>query len=105
MKGGVNAGLVYYAQWKVTSDSGSDLPRILQLAGLQNSKNKAYALGPEVRVVIPKIEGQLTFRYYKEFGNRTVTEGHTFVAAITFFLHRPFAQMRKQQPAPAEPKP
>lgn len=100
-QGGINAGAVYFAQWKLTSDSGSDLSRVLQLAGVENFKNRSFGVGPEFNMVIPKIEGQLMFRYLKEFGNRVSTQGQTFVVSLTFFLHKPFAQMRKQQPPPS----
>ena len=75
LKGGLNLGAVYYAQWKVTADSGADLPGLLQRFGVENAKHRAYALGPEVSLVVPKLEGQFNVRALKEFGNRTASNG------------------------------
>lgn len=98
LKGGANLGGVYYAQWKVTADSGSDLPVLLQRFGLSNAKNRAFAFGPEISLVVPKLEGQFNVRALKEFGNRTATEGYAVVASFTFFVNRPFKEMNKKKP-------
>jgi len=94
LKGGLNVGAAYYAQWKVTADSGSDLSPLLQRFGVENAKNRAFGLGPEINLVVPKLEGQLGVRALKEFGNRTATQGYGVVASFTFFVDRPFKQMR-----------
>jgi hypothetical protein len=95
-KGLWNLGAVYYAQWKVTADSGADLPRLLQRFGVSNAKNRAFAIGPEIRMVMPRLEGQLNLRALKEFGNRTATQGYAVVASFTFFVDRPFRELNKQ---------
>lgn len=105
LKGGLNLGAAYYAQWKVTADSGSDLPRLLQLFGVENAKNRSFALGPEASLVAPKLEGQFNFRVLKEFGNSTATQGYAVVASFTFFADRPFRAMRKAQQAAPPPEP
>lgn len=107
LKGSLNVGATYYAQWKVTADSGADLAPLLQRFGIENVKHRAFAIGPEVSLVIPKLEGQFNVRALKEFGNRTATQGYGVVASFTFFVDRPFRAMRKAQgaqpPAPATP--
>jgi hypothetical protein len=96
LKGGLNIGAAYYAQWKVTADSGSDLSPLLQRFGVENAKNRAFGLGPEINLVVPKLEGQFNVRALKEFGNRTATQGYGVVASFTFFVDRPFRAPKKQ---------
>jgi hypothetical protein len=103
LKGGLNLGAVYYAQWKVTADSGADLSPLLRRFGVDNAKNRAFALGGEASLVVPKLEGQFNVRALKEFGNRTATQGHAVIASFTFFANRPFRAMKKQPPEPATP--
>ena len=98
LKGAANLGAVYYAQWKVTADSGADLSPLLQRFGVSNAKNRAYAFGPEISLVVPKLVGQFNVRALKEFGNRTATQGYAVVASFTFFVDRPFKEMNKQKP-------
>lgn len=100
----MDIGVVYYAQWKVTADSGTDLPRVLQLYGVDSAKNRAFALGGEFSKVVPKLEGQFNVRVLKEFGNSTATQGHAVVAGFTFFADRPFRKMEKAMAAAAKAK-
>lgn len=100
----LDVGVVYYAQWKVTADSGSDLARILQLHGVGMAKNRAFALGGEFGKVFPKLDSQFNVRVLKEFGNSTATQGHAVVASFTFFVDRPFRKMREAQKAAAKAK-
>lgn len=100
----LDIGVVYYAQWKVTADSGTDLPRILQLHGLDATKNRAFALGGEVGKIFPKLESQFNVRVLKEFSNTTATQGYAVVASFTFFVDRPFRKMEKAMKAAAEAK-
>ena len=99
LKGALNVGAAYYAQWKVTADSGADLPALLQRFGVENAKNRAFGIGPEINLVVPKLEGQFNVRALKEFGNRTATQGYAVVASYTFFVDRPFRAMRRAQAA------
>ena len=105
LKGGLNLGAVYYAQFKVTADSGADLGPLLRLYGVENAKNRAFAIGPEASLVIPKLEGQFNIRALKEFGNRTATQGYAVVTSFTFFVDRPFRELNKARAAAAAKQP
>ena len=73
----LNLGTAGYAQWKVTGDSGSDIPPLLQ--GL---KDHTFALGPEFNIFLPAPRLTFLVRYEPEFGTRNRTEGHTLVFSI-----------------------
>jgi hypothetical protein len=73
----MNLGLAGYAQFKVTGDSGSDIP--LALRGL---KDRVFALGPEFNMFIPGPRLLLLARYEFEFGARNRTQGQTIVFSI-----------------------
>jgi hypothetical protein len=75
----MNVGAVGYAQFKVTGDSGSDIPPLLE--GL---KDRVFALGPEFNVYIPKPRLTLLARYEPEFGARTRTQGQTIVFSVVW---------------------
>jgi hypothetical protein len=67
-----NLGLDYYAQFKVTGDSGSDIP-----PALRGFKDRVFGLGPEFNVFFPKPQLTLLVRYEPEFGARVRTQGQT----------------------------
>ena len=73
----MNQGAAGYAQWKVTGDSGSDIPPVIQ--GL---KDRVFALGPEFNIFLPAPRLSFLVRYEPEFGARNRTEGHTLVFSI-----------------------
>jgi len=54
----MNVGVAGYAQFKVTGDSGSDIPPLLQ--GL---KDRVFALGPEFNIHVPKPRLTFLVRY------------------------------------------
>jgi hypothetical protein len=66
-----------YAQFKVTGDSGSDIP-----PQLRGDKDRVFALGPEFNIYIPKPRLSLLVRYEPEFGACLRTEGQTVVFSI-----------------------
>jgi hypothetical protein len=74
-----NLGLDYYAQFKVTGDSGSDIP-----PALQGLKDRVFGLGPEFNVFFPKPRLTLLIRYEPEFGARNRTQGQTVVISIAW---------------------
>jgi hypothetical protein len=74
-----NLGLDYYAQFKVTGDSGSDIP-----AALQGFKDRVFGLGPEFNVFFPKPRITLLARYEPEFGARVRTQGQTVVFEVVW---------------------
>jgi hypothetical protein len=75
----MNLGVAGYAQFKVTGDSGSDIP--LALRGL---KDRVFALGPEFNMFIPGPRLSLLARYEPEFGARNRTQGQTIVFSIVW---------------------
>jgi hypothetical protein len=75
----MNLGAAGYAQFKVTGDSGSDIP-----TPLQGFKDRIFALGPEFNIFIPKPRLSFLVRYEPEFGARNRTEGQTIVFSIAW---------------------
>jgi hypothetical protein len=73
----MNLGVAGYAQFKVTGDSGSDIP-----PALRGYKDRVFALGPEFNIYIPKPRLSLLVRYEPEFGARVRTQGQTLVLSI-----------------------
>ena len=75
----MNLGAAGYAQFKVTGDSGSDIP-----APLQGLKDRVFALGPEFNIYIPKPRLTFLVRYEPEFGARNRTQGQTVVFSVAW---------------------
>jgi hypothetical protein len=74
-----NLGVAGYAQFKITGDSGSDIP-----PALRGFKDRVFGLGPEANVFFPGPRLTLLFRYQPEFGARNRTQGQTFVFSIAW---------------------
>jgi len=74
-----NVGLAGYSQFKITGDSGSDIPLFLQ-----GYKDRVFALGPEVNTYIPKPRLTLLFRYEPEFAARNRAQGQTILFSIAW---------------------
>jgi hypothetical protein len=75
----MNLGAAGYAQFKVTGDSGSDIP-----PALRGLKDRVFALGPEFNIFLPGPRLSLVARYEPEFGARNRTQGQTFVFSIVW---------------------
>jgi hypothetical protein len=75
----MNLGVAGYAQFKVTGDSGSDIP-----PALRGFKDRVFALGPEFNIYVPKPRLTFVVRYEPEFGARVRTEGQTFVLSVVW---------------------
>jgi hypothetical protein len=75
----MNLGVAGYSQFKVTGDSGSDIP-----PALLGFKDRVFALGPEFNIYIPKPRLTLLARYEPEFGARVRTQGQTIVFTIVW---------------------
>ena len=71
-----SVGLAYYAQWKVTEDSGADLADLPP--SLSGQKDRGFGLGPEVDL----LQGGLVIRGLFEFGSRNSLQGFVFVASL-----------------------
>lgn len=74
-----NLGVAYYAQFKVTGDSGSDIP-----PELRGFKDRVFGLGPEFNVFFPKPRITMLIRYQPEFGARVRTQGQTVVFELVW---------------------
>jgi hypothetical protein len=70
-------GLAGYCQWQVTDDSGSDIQ------GDKGVRDRVFAVGPEVTVVIPSAKSFLSLRSLWEFGARDGTEGQLIALTLT----------------------
>ena len=82
LKGGLTAGLVYYASFKLTDDHIEGFPDILI-----RGKNKVFALGPEVSLALARkgvLYGFLKVNYQWEVYARTTTQGSAFLISATF---------------------
>lgn len=75
----MNLGVAGYSQFKVTGDSGSDIP-----PPLQGFKDRVFALGPEFNIYVPKPRLTFVVRYEPEFGARVRTQGQTVVLSIVW---------------------
>jgi len=76
-----NVGLVYYAQMKVTSDTGTGPIADKLLAGI---KDRVFGIGGEVNMFLPKPKLLLAVRLVPEFGARNRTQGLTFLFTIGY---------------------
>jgi hypothetical protein len=85
----MNVGLAGYSQFKVTGDSGSDIPPVLR-----GYKDRVFALGPEFNMYIPKPRLTLLARYEPEFGARNRSQGQTIVFSIAWVAK----SLAKRQP-------
>jgi len=75
----VNLGAAGYAQWKITNDSGAQIP-----AALLGYKDRVFALGPEFNIYIPGPRLTLLARYEPEFGARVRTQGQTILFSLVW---------------------
>jgi hypothetical protein len=82
MKGLANAGVSYGAQWKMTHDTGSDIPPVLII-----NNGRVFSVGPEIDLPL-FVKGQnlgfLSFRYQWMVGPKTALGGQTLTASFTF---------------------
>lgn len=81
-KGEANAGIAYGAQWKMTHDSGLDIPAFLPI-----TNGRAFGLGPQIDYpVFTKIPylGLISFRYMWLVGPKTSLGGQALSLSFTF---------------------
>jgi len=72
----VNVGVVYYGQFKVTSDTGTGPLSTRLLAG---KKDRVFGAGVEANIFLPKTNLLFGLRVVPEFGARNRTQGTTFL--------------------------
>ena len=83
MDGAASAGLVYYAQWKVSRDDFGVTPP----AGPFLDKHVVYGIGGELMLPLAsksKLYGFANFRYFWETGARNTLEGQSFLLTLSF---------------------
>jgi Putative MetA-pathway of phenol degradation len=82
LKGMGNAGVAYGAQWKITHDSGADIPPLLPI-----TNGRAFGIGPEIDLPVfaKKLNlGLVSFRYLWLAGPKTALGGQTLSVSFTF---------------------
>jgi hypothetical protein len=85
LKGAAAAGLAYYAQWKVSDDSGTDIPVIALSALNLLGKQKVYGLGPEITIPFfakGTTVGVATVRYFWETGATSSFQGQALLVSV-----------------------
>jgi hypothetical protein len=88
--GAASAGIGYYGQWKLSRDDlGFDPPGFLLPGAVERKlpKHRVFGIGPELTLPIAsksKLYALANFRYFKEFGAKTTSEGETFLFTLTF---------------------
>ena len=82
----MNVGAVGYTQFKVSGDSGSDIP-----PALRGFKDRIFAAGPEFNIYVPRPRLTFLVRYEPEFAGRVHTQGSTVVFSFAWvaksFVH------------------
>jgi hypothetical protein len=73
----IQAGIVGYAEFQLTNDSGTAVPPLA--AG---NKDRVFALGPEFGVILPPKKFSFFVRLLPEFGARNRTQGVTVMAGL-----------------------
>jgi hypothetical protein len=84
LKGGLTAGLNYYASFKLSEDRIEGIPGILI-----RGKDKVFALGPEVQLALArggKLYGFLKVNYQWELYARTTTKGSELTILASFLV-------------------
>jgi len=84
LKGGLTAGLNYYASFKLTDDQIEDFPEIII-----RGRNKVFAVGPEVQLALARkqtLYGFLKVNYQWELYARTTTQGSALTVLATFLM-------------------
>jgi hypothetical protein len=81
----INAGLVYYMQFKTTDDK-MKIPVISNSTFDLENKDHIYALGAEVNIFIPSIRSSIDLRWLGELGAKNRTQGNAFFITIAPFI-------------------
>ena len=84
LKGGLTAGLNYYASFKLTDDQLADFANILV-----TGKNKVFAVGPEIQLALATkkaVYGFVKLNYQWEVYARTTTQGGELTVLATILM-------------------
>jgi len=87
-------GAVGYGQFKITEDSGSDIP-----LALRGFKDRVFGIGAEFNILLPWTGTIIDVKYTREFGARVRTEGQAIVISITQVL-KPLTPKPTPKPTP-----
>jgi hypothetical protein len=82
LKGAGNVGAAYFAQWKLTHDSGSAIPPALPI-----TNGRVFGVGPQIQMPVfakGTNVGLLGFAYMWLPGPKTYFQGQTLMATFTF---------------------
>lgn len=77
----INAGLVYYFQFKTTAD---EVPLGSEIVSLGGNKDHIMALGPEGNIYLPGLRSLLSLRWLGEIAARNRFQGNTFMLTIAY---------------------
>jgi hypothetical protein len=81
----INAGMVYYIQYKTTDDK-MDIPVLGTTPIDLSGKDHIYALGAEANVFIPTIKSSVGLRWLNEFDAKNRTEGNSFFITLAPYI-------------------
>jgi hypothetical protein len=81
----INAGVVYYIQFKTTDDK-MDIPALGTTPIDLSGKDHIYALGAETNVFIPLIKSSVGLRWLNEFDAKNRTEGNSFFITLAPYI-------------------
>ncbi|HEX5153973.1 MAG TPA: transporter [Parafilimonas sp.] len=81
----INAGLIYYMQFKTTDDK-MQIPAIGTSTFNLVDKDHIFALGAEANIFIPAIRSSIDVRWTGELGARNRTQGNSFFIALAPYI-------------------
>jgi len=96
----VTAGVAGYALWQVADDRGADLP-----AALIGAHTRAFGLGPEIDVTIPKRRARVDVRAEWDFGVVAHPQGLLFVLGVQVLAWMPAITTAASPPAVSAGRP
>jgi hypothetical protein len=79
-------GLVGYALWQVTDNTGTELPVVLE-----GARDRAFGLGAEVDFLLAPLRSKVIMRYEHDLSARSRPLGQIFVFALAFSAWKPSA--------------
>jgi hypothetical protein len=79
----VDIGMVGYALWQITDDTGRDLPPVLR-----GAHDRIYGLGAELELRIPEARAGVTLRYAHDLVTRSLPQGQVLLVGIDFAVIR-----------------
>lgn len=81
----INAGMVYYMQFKTTADK-MKIPVISNSTFDLANKDHGYALGVEANIFIPTIKSSIDVRWLGELGSKNRTQGNSFFITLAPYI-------------------